>query len=331
MAYRTFDSATIDSTGVFLIGQLEQLDRTIHEPLQSFTWSRDINVRTDVTMAHDFSSFTNQAIASIGGLGSGAAGKAWISKESSNLPNVGIDLGKTTSALFPWGMELDFTVFELESAMLLGQGIDEQKFSAMKRKHQQDTDIQVYLGDAGYGVSGLFNNANIPTNYQVSASGTGSSTLWINKTVSQILQDVNGLLQTVWAATAYTKCPEKLAISPAMFAYLASQIVSSAGNVSILEYIRNNSISLAQNNKPLEIVSVKWLTGTNNGNALGLQATDAMFAYTQEHQLVRFPMVPLQGLPVQFRGVSQIRPYVGKLGVVEWVFPETGGFAYGIN
>ena len=59
----TLDKRTIDSTGSFLLQQLELLDPTIHEPLQDFTWSRDINVRSDVTMGHDFSSFTNSALA----------------------------------------------------------------------------------------------------------------------------------------------------------------------------------------------------------------------------------------------------------------------------
>ena len=36
----TFDRQTIDSAGVFLIGELERLDQNLHEPLASVTWSR---------------------------------------------------------------------------------------------------------------------------------------------------------------------------------------------------------------------------------------------------------------------------------------------------
>ena len=41
----TYDQMTIDSTGAFLIGQLERLDQTLNEPLVEFTWSRDIDIR----------------------------------------------------------------------------------------------------------------------------------------------------------------------------------------------------------------------------------------------------------------------------------------------
>jgi hypothetical protein len=40
----TYDQMTIDSTGAFLVGQLERLDQTLNEPLVEFTWSRDIDI-----------------------------------------------------------------------------------------------------------------------------------------------------------------------------------------------------------------------------------------------------------------------------------------------
>jgi len=330
---RTYDQRTIDSTGSFLIQQLEQLDRTIHDPLQTFTWSRDINVRTDATMGHDFTSFTNSQMASVGGID--PTKKAFISKDSSTLPNVAVDIGKTGSPLIPWGLEIQFTIFELEAAMLTtGGSIDEQKFNALKKKHQQDTDIQVYLGDSGIpNAYGLLNSPQVSTG-AVAANGSGSSTLWINKTPQQILQDVNATLTAAWAASGYEYCPSKMLISPTVFGYLSTTIISIGGvggGMSILTYLEQNSISLRTNGKALELVPCKWCTGTNNGNPYGVNATDMYLVYTQEYDLVRFPTVPMVGLPVQFKGAAQIRPYVCKLGLVEFVYPETLYAAYGIN
>lgn len=336
MVMRTYDQATADSLGAFLIGQLEILDRTIHEPLQDFKWSRDINVRTDATMGHDFTSFTNMAMASVGGID--PTKKAFISKESSTLPNVAVDVGKTASPLIPWGLELGYSIFELESAQLLGQGIDEQKYFALKRKFQQDTDIQVYLGDTTIpNCVGLLNSTQVPTSGLVQVAGATSptgnttSTFWSDKTPDVILDDVNTLFFNVWAATGFTKCPRKLGLPPKQLAYITSQKVSTAGNVSILQFLQDNSICLQENGVKPEIVAIKWLTGTNNLNALGPAATNRMVAYTQEYDLVRFPMVPMIGLPQQFRGAAQLRPYVAKLGVLEFVYPETVGYADGIG
>lgn len=327
---RTFDQRTIDSTGSFLIQQLEQLDRTIHEPLQDFTWSRDINVRSDVTMADDFSSFTNMAMASVGGIDPTA--KAWIGKKTTNLPNVALDIGKTTSPLIPWGMELDYTVYELESAQKLGQSIDEQKFKALQLKLQQDTDIQVYLGDTTIpSCFGLLNSPQVTNNALVAQNAGATSRLWSQKTPDEILADVNELLYSVMAASAWKSCPKTLLLPPLQYAYIISQKVSSAGNISIMEFLKQNSLALAKNGVPLEILDQKWLIGTSAGGVgPGTGGANRMVAYTKQYDRVRFPMVPMQGLPVQFRGIHQVRPYFCKLGLVEFVYPETVGYRDGI-
>lgn len=62
----TFDQATVDSSGAFLIGELERLDQTLNLPLTSQTWSRDIQLREDVSIADEISSFTNTTFAAAG-------------------------------------------------------------------------------------------------------------------------------------------------------------------------------------------------------------------------------------------------------------------------
>ncbi len=51
----TFDQATVDSSGAFLIGELERLDQTLNLPLVGYTWTRDIQLREDVSIADDIS------------------------------------------------------------------------------------------------------------------------------------------------------------------------------------------------------------------------------------------------------------------------------------
>ena len=54
--YKTHDGRTVDSTGAFLVGELERLDLTMHEPLANVTWSLDIDNRNrrQVQFAHVF-------------------------------------------------------------------------------------------------------------------------------------------------------------------------------------------------------------------------------------------------------------------------------------
>src|SRR5262245_33098204 len=69
--YKFRDGRTYDSTGAFLVGELERLDYTLHEPLVDISYMRDVPMRVDVTLADEVSSFTQSTYGSMGGLGTG--------------------------------------------------------------------------------------------------------------------------------------------------------------------------------------------------------------------------------------------------------------------
>ena len=320
----TFDSQTIDSAGSFLIGELERLDQRLHMPLAAVTWTRDISLREDVSIADEFSAFTNSSFAAAPGVQ--GSGKAWVGKDASAITGISLDIGKTTSPLNLWAMQLGWTIPELESAQKLGRPVDQQKFAAMQLKYQMDIDEQVYIGDTALGVTGLLNAAAVSSNTN---AVTGSWTT--TATAAQILADVNELLNAVWAASGYSICPDSLRIPPLQFGWMVSTLISTAGNISILEFIKQNSLSNSINGLPLDIQPLKWLTGTTRGGqGPGSSGKDRMIAYTNDPMRVRFPLVPLQRTPLEFRDLRQLTTYFGRLGVVEVVYGETIGYRDGI-
>lgn len=318
--FATFDSQTVDSTGAFLVGELERLDQTMHAPLANVTWSRDIDLREDVSIADEVSSFTNSSFAAAGG--ASPNGKSWIGKDADAISGIALDIGKTAQPLTLWGMQIGWTLPELESAQKLGRPVDTQKYSGLLLKYQMDVDEQVYIGDTMLGYEGLINSSLVTATNVV--NGASGSPLWANKTPDEILADINKLLSDTWLASAYAVCPSKLLVPPAQFSKLVSQKVSDAGNISVLEYLKNNSLSNSINGVPLDIQPLKWLAGRGAGS------TNRMVAYTQEQNRVRFPLVPLQRTPLEYRDLRQLTTYFGRLGVTEIVYPETISYADGI-
>jgi len=315
---QTFDRATYDSTGVFLVGELERLDQTLNEPLVQYTWSRDIDLRTDVAIYDQISSWTNTQFGSVG-TGANPNGKNWISQESTALAGVSVNIERSFRALNTWGMELGWTVEELAAAQHVGRPIDTQKHAGMQLKWNMDIDEQVYIGDKTLGANGVPGLVNQPgLNTQAAAK------VWAGGKPDDIRNDINTLLNAAWASTGYAVVPTDLLLPPEQFAYLASVIVSSAGNQSLLSYLSTNTIAYHQNGVPLNIRAVKWLKGA------GANGSDRAVAYTKDHKFVRFPMVPLQSIPVQYRGLWQIVTYYGKLGAVEPVYPETIAYLDGL-
>lgn len=331
-AVTTHDGRTVDSTGAFLVGELERLDQTLHMPLASVTWSRDIDLREDVTIADEVSSFTLSTFGSQGGLGTGNAignGKSWIGKQSNQISGVSVDIAKIAGPLRPWGNEIKYSIMELESAAKLGRPIDQQKYEGMQLKFQMDVDEQVYYGDTGNGDTGLTNNSLV-TNVSNVAAGAGGTTAWTTKTPDEILTDVNTALTSVWAASAWAVIPGRLLLPPAQFGYISTQKVSLAGNVSILKYLQDNNLLTTSGRGKIDIFPCKWLIGAGVGGTIGTAGVDRMVVYTKEKERVRFPMTLLQRTPIQYDSIFHKTTYFNKLGRVEMVYPETCGYFDGL-
>lgn len=332
-AYKTHDGArTVDSTGAFLVGELERLDQTLHMPLAAVSWARDIDLREDVSIADEGSSFTLSNFGSAGNLGTGSGirtGKAWIGKATDQIGGLSVDIGKYLQPLRLWGLEVKYSIPELESAAKMGRPIDAQKYEALKLKHQMDIDEQVYVGDATTGDTGLINSALV-TNVSNLPNGAGGSPTWALKTPAEILADVNAIITSAWSTSAFAVMPTKLLIPPAQFGYISTQTISSAGTVSILKYLLENNILVTSGKGKLEIQPAKWCIGAGAGGTIGTPGNDRMVAYSQMKEYVRYPMTLLQRTPVQFQSIYHASTYYCRLGVVEVVYSETIAYRDGL-
>jgi len=308
---------TFDSTLAYYVNQLDNLDKTLHEPLYSVSWGRDIKLRSGITMANESTSFLRNTIGAIGT--QSADGLPWISPNTTTLPGLSVDGERITLPLRLLGHELSYTSVELERSQLLGQPIDNQKMVALNTIYQMATDKMVYIGDTAVGATGLVNSSTVSAAGVTAdgAGGGGSSPLWANKTPDQILRDVNDMLEAAWAATGYAVCPDELRLPPAKMAAIASRKVSDAGNMSILTYLEENSIALRVNGRKLNIQPLKWLTGR------GASSADRMVCYTNAENFVRFPMVPIRRETPYYLGIKFNAPYIWAFGETEVVYPET--------
>jgi hypothetical protein len=305
---------TKDSTLAYYIHQLENLDKTLYEPLVDIQWGRDIKLRSGITMANESTSFIRSSLAYMGS--TKATGKPWLNPNSNTLPGVSINGEKITTPLRLLGREVSYNSVELERSQLVGQPIDQQKFNALNLSYQLDTDEMVYIGDAELGVKGLLNSSLVTAGSALKTFATA--------TPDEILSMVNEILTAAWTASAFAVCPDKLLLPPVQFGLLVTTKVSTAGNMSLLEYIKVNSICNSVNGRPLDIQPCKWLTSR------GTNSTDRMMAYTNNESRVRFPMVPIRREQAYYQSINFIAPYIWAFGEVEFVFPETALYRDGI-
>ena len=310
----TFDANQVNTTGAFLVSELEKLDQTMHVPLYNVTWGRDINIRPDVAITDKMSSFTLTDFATVGG--AKANGKNFISGKTTVIANVQVGTKKIALPLNLWALGLLYSIIDLQSSIKLGRSIDATQHEGMRIKWQMDTDEQVYIGDKDMGVKGMLNLDGVPA--------INSAVSWMTATPDQIRDEISSFLNEAWKNTGYSVCPAELRIPPEVFSRLSSQIVSSAGNISLLKYLEENTIANSINGKPLNIQPLKWCKG------IGAAKKDRVMAYTNQTQFIRFPMVQLTSTPIQYVDLHQKSIYYGALGAVEAVYPETISYMDGV-
>lgn len=307
---KRFSDASIQSTGAFMMGELERFDKTLYEPIADYTWSRDIKLREDVTVADEATSFALVDYA-YGAGGAGIGQKAWATQEGNAIPSVGLSVNKQILPVTPWAMKVGYTVIELEKAQMLGRPVDRLKYDAMRTKHQRDIDEQVYIGDKAVGVKGLVNHDDVA---RTNVGAIGS----IN-TPEALLDVVNNLLNETYKNTQYQRVASSILL-PASLAPLFSKpmtLGSMGGFMTVAEWIRQQSLCKTIAGKELTVNFCRWL----DKDALG-ESQGRIVVYENAQDIVRFPLVQLQNTPVQFRDLSQETVYYGALGAVEVVRPE---------
>jgi hypothetical protein len=118
--------------------------------------------------------------------------------------------------------------------------------------------------------------------------------------------------------------PTELRVPPTEFGILVSMKVSEAGNISLMRFIQENSLCNTANGRPLNIQPLKWLNGR------GAAGSQRMMAYTKEYERVRYPMTSMSRTPLEWRSLYNLTTYYCRLGVLEYVYPETCGYRDGI-
>ena len=313
LGFRTFDAMSnrdmrmTDTAGAFLQSELERLDPVLHEPLAGYTYLRDVPLREDVTIADESSSFANLGFAAAGGIN--PTGVSWVGKTSTAITGIQADIGKVVTPLNLWAMELAYSIPELESSIKVNRPIDRIKLDGLNLKANQDADQIAYVGDATVGSYGLLNSPDVSA---TNASGSFSSMIAANGSGAQtgVLNVFNQGLMAAYTASGYTAVPNKVGLPPIQFGQL-QQVVSSAGGVSILEFLKKNTVASSLNGADLEIVPMKWAVGR------GVGGTDRMVFYTQDQSRVRLPITPMLNTPIQYRGIHYLSYYYRRIGAVE--------------
>jgi hypothetical protein len=281
-AYGPGFDAGAASSGAFLVGELEKQDPRLIEPFVSYYYPRDIDIIPGGGFVEAVSNvYSDYATAS-------NIEDSIVGKETTNIPVSQANISKDVFKTYKFAEILRLPLFDDLAMQQIGRSLSQILDNGIRLNYNKVLDRNAYVGIAKADTYGLVNSPLIASNY-AAQNQAGTSRLWINKTPNEIMYDINSLVTLTWqqCGNDLSGMANHILIDPYNYAYIANNLVSVAGNTSILKYLLENNIAVNQG-RTLGIYPSVWCL------AAGLGSTQRMAAYVKEPNRVAFDLtVPL--------------------------------------
>lgn len=314
------DAATASGIAM-LVGELEKIDPTLNEPLTAVTWQRDIPMIAGGGFVNNVSS----VFVSYGT--SGTNEESLIYNGSTDIAVAQADISKESWRTLIFAEILNINLLDKEAVQQIGRSLESILEDGIRLNYNKLMDKSNYRGLAKIGSYGLINNPDVVAT-AAAETGTDNSTKWKDKTPDQILADINAALAAQWEAVGYDESAmaNQIGLPPEQFGYLVTSLVSAAGNISILEYIKRNNLASAQG-IDLVIVPMRQLIGASGSN------TDRMVIYRNDRKYLNFEnTMPLGRFATGIKPetLSFLSTFVAQFSELKMIYPMTVRYVDGI-
>lgn len=316
----TMDAGAIGTGMAFLNAELEKRDAKLYEPLSSVTWPRDIVAKTGGGWV-EFTSNMFVDYATTGGNEGGIIGG-----ETNDIPIMQANANKDVYKVFTFANILKVPFVDQAKLQNIGRSLDDILDKGIRLNYNKSIDNVVYNGLPTLGIYGLINNPALVAT--TAPNGASASATWALKTPDEILDDVNSIIVATWTASEFdlTGMANQILIPPNQYAFLVGRKVSSAGNISILDFLLENNIGRNQG-VDLVIMPSRWCT------AAGTAGKDRMMAYVNSDDRVNFDLpVPLSRVMTQpqVTEMAYLTAYAAQLGQVKFLYTQCARYMDGI-
>lgn len=257
----------------FITPQLLRINTEVEmQVYPAYDYSRLMYVNTDGDMWDIGSVFYSGDVA-------GAA--EFLSGQGFDMPFADISTEQHLQMNHLAGIGYTWSLQELNRAAKLGRNLGNEKAMAARKVAEAFVHNIAMLGNAAKGMSGLVNDANVPTT-DVPADGTGAATTFASKTPDQINRDVNAALNAPTNATKETMMADTLLLPTSRLQYMASTRIGD-GTDTILKFVKENNSYTLETGQPLTIMGRRELETAGDGGSARMVAYENSRDVVQMH------------------------------------------------
>jgi len=168
-----------------------------------------------------------------------------ISDYANDFPRVDVYGVEETINVHSIGDSYGYNIMEIRSAaMTPGKRLERRRAYAARRAHDEKINKIAFSGDPEHKINGLLKYPGI-TEATLPADGVGGSTRFQDKTVDQILRDINLLTNAIMIPTNGREVPDTMFLSMAAYNHLANTRLGD-NETTLLKYIMNTNPTLTR-------------------------------------------------------------------------------------
>lgn len=216
------------------------------------------------------------------------------------------------------GDSYGYSIKEIRASQRAGKNLDQRRAMTARRAHDEQMNKMSLKSDPVNGTNGLLDFPGI-TEVVLQNDGTGSSKAWKNKTVDQIVRDINDMVNAVMEPTSAREVPDTLLLPIAQYNDIATRRIGEAGEKTLMKYILENSPYIKR---------IEWLSELKGFGAGG---TDRAMVgiFNEEHITLEIPQ-PFEQFEPQQEGMEFTIPCHSECAGTIIYYPLAFAFADGI-
>jgi hypothetical protein len=241
-----------------------------------------------------------------------------ISDYGNDFPRVDVYGVEDSIKVYSIGDSYGYDIMEIRSAaMTPGKNLELRRALTARRAHDEKVNNLALKGDVEHKIQGFLNYPGI-TETSLPADGDGGSSRWKDKTVDQILRDINIITNGVMIPTNNMEVPDTLLLPLEVYNLLANKRLGD-NEITLLKYILDNNPTIKK---------IDWLTELSGA---GAGKTDRVLCgkHDDEHITLELPQPFEQFDPLQ-KGMEFTIPCHSRCGGVIIYYPMAFCYADGI-
>jgi len=248
-----------------------------------------------------------------------------ISNYATDLPRADVKGKPTTANIRSIGDSYGYSVQEMRASRMAGKSLDVRKAEAARYQIDYLLNKIAWAGDEETGLMGVLSaNNDIPL-YTVPQNEAKTSTAWADKTATEILADINGMMKYVAKVTKNVERPDSLVIPSDVYIDISTRQIPNTG-YTVLKFLLENAPYLKN------VIEASELQGdTTDINPYAAQGKNVALLYTKsEKKLTIEHPLPFYQHPVQPTGLELVVPCEARTAGAMIYYPLSALIAVGI-